>query len=99
MYLGMALRTFGCIRHFPGVRSRGDGSAGRRCIRTRIADFASMKVKLVTLQAQEGFILCKEIVGYSSVRLVTNHATFNNRFVLESERALFGGMTVKAEVI
>ena len=95
----MALGTFGCIRHLPGIRPRGDGSASRRRIRTRIADFACMKVELVTLQAQEGFILCKKIVGCSSVGLVTNHATFNNRFVLEGERALFGGMTVKAEVI
>jgi len=97
--LRVALRAFRRIGHLPGLRLRGDRPPVYVCTRTSIAGFPGMEVELVTLQAQEGFILHEQVIGYGAVGIVADGTIFYYRLMFKGKRPLLGGVTVEAEVI
>jgi hypothetical protein len=62
-------------------------------------DLARMEVKLVALEAKEGFILCKKVVGNGSMGGMANSAVFHHRCVFKDKGALLGGMAGQTEIV
>ena len=58
-----------------------------------------MEMKLVTLQAQKGFILYEQVIGHGAVGIVADGTIFYYRLMFKHKRPLLGGVTVEAQVI
>lgn len=58
-----------------------------------------VEVGFMTLEAEERFVLFQKVVGHRPVRIVTNGAILDYRFVLENEWTLIAGVTSETEIV
>lgn len=87
----MALGAFGCHNLLNAIDFTDTIS--------RMSRESGMKMHVMTLKADKGFILFQKVVGNGSMRIVTNGAIFNDGGVLENKRTFLVRMTSEAQVI
>jgi hypothetical protein len=58
-----------------------------------------MKVRLVALKAEKGFVLFEQIVGHCAVGIMANGAIFDNRCMFIDKRPLLICMAIEAKVV
>ena len=91
----------GCMARLcePIVLEVGGLDVGRSAVVTLESFQNAVEVRLVALQADEGFVLPEQVVGHRAVRFVAGCATLLHGRVLEDERSLLGLMAGVAEVV
>ena len=53
----------------------------------------------MTLQAEEGLLLLKQVVGHGAVWIMTHQTVFNHRVMFKNKWALITGVTCKTQII